>query len=165
MKLRVLHNGRKISTSSLWKLWCGNKIKSETRGSIYYYNRKDWFIDGLGGISKIFLYRTLLAQVRSRRFIALAIATSDVGAAILLRDRTTHSRFVLPLNPNDTDFCGFSKQDRTVKLLREASLITWDETPMAKRFAIEMVDWRLRDIMDNIKKFGEKVIVFGGDFR
>ena len=68
-----------------------------------------FFIDGPGSTGKTILYRTLLAQVRSRRFIALAIATSDVGAAILLRDRTTHSRFVLPLNPNGTDFCDFSK--------------------------------------------------------
>ena len=36
---------------------------------------------------------------------------------------------------------------------------------MAKRFAIEMVDQNLRDIMDNTEIFGGKVIVFEGDFR
>ena len=36
---------------------------------------------------------------------------------------------------------------------------------MAKRFAIEMVDRNLRDIMDSTENFGGKVIVFGGDFR
>ena len=49
----------------------------------------------------------LLTQVRSKRLIALATTTSGVAAAILTRGRTTHSRFVLPLNPNDTDFCDF----------------------------------------------------------
>ena len=103
--------------------------------------------------------------MRSRRLIALATAKFGVVVAILLRDRTTHSQFVLLLNPNDTDFCDFLKKDRTVELLREASLIIWDKAPMAKRFVIEMVDRNLRDIMDNTKKFGGKVIVFGGDFR
>ena len=66
-----------------------------------------FFIDGLGGTGKTFLYRALLAQVRSRRLIALATTTSGVAAVILLGGRTTHSRFILSLNPNDTDFCDF----------------------------------------------------------
>ena len=94
----------------------------------------------------------LLAQVRSRRLIALTTTTSGVAVVILLEDRTTHSRFMLPLNPNDTDFCYFSKLDGTVELLREASLIIWDETPMEKNF-IKMVDRTLRDIMDNTSFF------------
>ena len=99
-----------------------------------------FFIDGLGGTDKIFLYRALLTQVRSRRLIALATTTSGVAAVILLGGQITHSRFILLLNPNDTDFCGFLKQDGTAELLREASLIIWDKTPMEKRFVIEMVD-------------------------
>ena len=42
-----------------------------------------FFIDGPRGISKTFLYRALLAQVRSRRLIALATITFGVAAAIL----------------------------------------------------------------------------------
>ncbi|XP_022725071.1 uncharacterized protein LOC111281663 [Durio zibethinus] len=99
-----------------------------------------FFIDGPGGTGKTFLYQALLAQVRSRHMIALATATSGVAAATLPGGRTAHSRFVLPLNPNETDFCGFSKQDGTAELKRRASLIIWDEAPMAKRFAIETVD-------------------------
>ena len=43
-----------------------------------------FFIDGLEGTSKTFLYRALLAQVRLRRLIALATTTSGVVAVILL---------------------------------------------------------------------------------
>ena len=82
-----------------------------------------FFIDGPGGTSKTFLYRTLLAQVRSRRLIALITRTSGVAIVILLGSRTIHSQFILSLNPNDTDFCDFSKKDETVELLQEASLI------------------------------------------
>ena len=67
-----------------------------------------FFIDGPRGTSKTFLYQALLAQVRSRRLIALA-TTSGVATVILFGGRTTHSRFILPLNPNDTNFFGFSK--------------------------------------------------------
>ena len=112
-----------------------------------------FFIDRPRGIGKTFIYRVLLAQVRSRRLIALATTTSGVVVVTLLEGRTTHSRFILPLNPNDIDFCGFSKQNRTVELLRKTSLIIWDETPMENRFSIEMVDRTLRDIMDSTSFF------------
>ena len=49
-----------------------------------------FFIDELGGTGKTFLYQALLAQVRSRRLIALA-TTSGEATVILLRGRTTHS--------------------------------------------------------------------------
>ena len=63
-----------------------------------------FFIGGPGSTGKTFLYRALLAQVRSRRLIALATTTSGVAAAILLGGRIAHSRFILPLNPNEIDF-------------------------------------------------------------
>ena len=124
-----------------------------------------FFIDGPRGTGKTFLYQALFSQVRLRCLIVLATATSNLASAILPEGRTSHSQFVLPLNLNDTDFYGFSKQDGTTELLQETSLIIWDEAPMAKRFAIEMVDRNLRDIMDSTENFGGKVIVFGGDFR
>ena len=68
-----------------------------------------FFIDGPGGTGKIFLYRTLLVQMRLRRLIALATTTSGAATAILPEGRTTHSQFILPLNPNYIDFCDFSK--------------------------------------------------------
>ena len=115
--------------------------------------RSVFFIDGPRATSKTFLSRALLAQMRSRHLIALATETSDIVAAILSRGRTTHSRFILPLNPNDTDFCDFLKQDRIVELLREESLIIWDEASIEKRFVIEMVDRTLRNIMDSTSFF------------
>ena len=43
------------------------------------------------------LYRALLADVRSKGFIALATATSGIAASILLGGRTAHSRFKIPI--------------------------------------------------------------------
>ena len=36
---------------------------------------------------------------------------------------------------------------------------------MAPRYALEVADWTLRDMINNNKPFGGKVFVLGGDFR
>src|SRR5208282_5791702 len=51
------------------------------------------------------------------------------------------------------------------KLLKNASLIIWDESTMATHYALEAVDRLLKDLMDNQSPFGGKVILLGGDFR
>ncbi|XP_009591858.1 uncharacterized protein [Nicotiana tomentosiformis] len=124
-----------------------------------------YFVDGPGGIRKIFLYRALLANVRSRGMIALATVTSGVAAAILPGGRTARSRFDIPFQTNDTTMTKMSKQSGVAKLIRQAKLIIWDEVPMAKRQTIKTVDGSFHDIMDVNVPFGGKVMVFGGDFR
>ncbi|XP_012856975.1 PREDICTED: ATP-dependent DNA helicase PIF4-like [Erythranthe guttata] len=124
-----------------------------------------FFIDGPGGMGKTFLYRALLAHIRSKKRIAIATATSGVAAAIMPGGRTAHSRFKIPLDANASSSCSISKQSGAAELLRKAQLVIWDEAPMAKRWAIENVDKCLQHIMGNDKYFGGKVVVFGGDFR
>ena len=57
------------------------------------------------------------------------------------------------------------------KLIQAASLIIWDEAPMAHKHIFECVDRTLRDIMGAVdelnktKLFGGKVMLLGGDFR
>lgn len=57
------------------------------------------------------------------------------------------------------------------ELIRACVLIIWDEAPMVHRYAIEAVDRTIRDIMKNVDPefqkipFGNKVVLFGGDFR
>ncbi|KAG5530742.1 hypothetical protein RHGRI_025642 [Rhododendron griersonianum] len=135
----------------------------------FVWNRKgrngSFFIDGPGGSGKTYLYRALLATIRSKGMIALATATLGVAASILRGGRTAHSRFKIPIEGNDSSVCNIPKQSGTAELIRRAKLIIWDEAPMAKRWAIEALDRSLKDIMSNNSLFGGKVIVFGGDFR
>ena len=56
-------------------------------------------------------------------------------------------------------------QENRAEVLRRASLILWDEAPMAPKQAVQAVDDLLRDLMGNDLPFGGKVIVLGGDFR
>ncbi|XP_006356180.1 uncharacterized protein [Solanum tuberosum] len=61
-----------------------------------------------GGSGKTFLYRALLATVRSKGFIALATTTSGVAASILPGGRTAHSRFKIPINIDEQFSCNIS---------------------------------------------------------
>ncbi|XP_058189501.1 uncharacterized protein LOC131307104 [Rhododendron vialii] len=124
-----------------------------------------FFIDGPGGTGKTFLYRAILAAVRSQRKIALATASSGVVASILPNGRTAHSRFKIPIHGEGKLCCNVGKQTGLATLLRKAVLIIWDEASMAKKQAIEALDNLLRDITDSDVLFGGKVVVLGGDFR
>jgi hypothetical protein len=51
------------------------------------------------------------------------------------------------------------------KLIISTQLILWDKAPMTHKHAFEAVDRTLRDITGVNKPFGDKVIVFGDNFR
>ena len=82
-----------------------------------------FFIDGPGGTGKTFLYKALLAKVRSEGLIAIATATSGIAASLLPGGRTAHSRFTIPIKLGDHSMCNFTKHSGTAELLRMASLI------------------------------------------
>jgi hypothetical protein len=54
---------------------------------------KTFFVDGLGGASKTFLYECLLSRVRCIGDIALSMASSGITALLLEGSYTAHSRF------------------------------------------------------------------------
>ncbi|KAH7512984.1 hypothetical protein FEM48_Zijuj12G0148300 [Ziziphus jujuba var. spinosa] len=92
-------------------------------------------------------------------------SSSGVAASILPGGRTAHSRFKIPLVMEEHNTCHVSKQSGLAKLMKDASLIVWDEAPMVKKEAIESLDKMLQDINECDLLFGGKVVVFGGDFR
>ncbi|XP_060183356.1 uncharacterized protein LOC132613355 [Lycium barbarum] len=134
-----------------------NKIFSNEPGA--------FFIDVPGGTGKPFLYRALLATVRSKGFIALATTTSGVAASVLPGGRTAHSRFKLPIDVGKNYCCNISKQSSLAFLIQDAKLIVWDEVSMARKKLVETFDSLLRDLMGINTLFGGKFVVFGGDFR
>ena len=56
------------------------------------------FLDAPGGTGKTFLINLILAKIRLRRQIGLAVAFSGIAATPLDGGRTAHSAFKLPLN-------------------------------------------------------------------
>ncbi|KAL6564680.1 hypothetical protein OROMI_016130 [Orobanche minor] len=123
-----------------------------------------FFVDGPAGSGKTFLYRALLAAVRSKHLIALAVASSEVAASLLPGGRTAHSRFKLPVIVED-EICTISKQSVHARLIVAAKLIIWDEASMARRRSVEALDTLLRDLMESAVSFGGKTIILGADFR
>ncbi|XP_061993673.1 uncharacterized protein LOC133711585 [Rosa rugosa] len=123
------------------------------------------FVDGPGGTGKTYLYRALLATLRSNDHIVLATTTSGIAATIMPGGRTAHSKFKIPLNLNASSTCSISKQSNLAELIRRSSAIICDEAPMMHRFAFETLDRTLKDITGVDLPFGGKVILFWGDFR
>ena len=92
-----------------------------------------FFVDGLGGIGKAFLYRTLIAYYKSKGKIILATTSSGIAATLLPGGRIAHSRFKIPINVEVGSFCSISKQSDLAKLQRQTTTIIWDEAPMINR--------------------------------
>ena len=123
------------------------------------------FLDAPGGTGKTFTLNTMLAAVRARNQVALAVAFSGIAATLLDNGRTFHSRFKAPLRPDETSVLNITAQSELAALIRMSRLIVMDEAPMAHRYHIEALDRTLRDIMASDLPFGGKTVVLAGDFR
>jgi PIF1-like helicase len=65
----------------------------------------------------------------------------------------------------ETSTCNITRRSHLYPVLRQTSLIIWDEVPMQHKHAIEAVNRTLQDLLDNNSPFGGITILFGGDFR
>jgi len=133
---------------------------------------KTFFIDGMGGAGKTFLYGCLLSRVRSTGDIALSMASSGIVVLLLEGGYTTHSRFKIPV----AGLCGSSTcyvplNNPQTALIRATRLIVWDEAPMAHKHVFKAMNRTLQHVMGVVDLalkdmlFGGKVVVMGGDFR
>ena len=78
---------------------------------------KIFFLDAPGDMGKTFLIRLLLASIRSKNDISLALASSRIAATSLHGERTTHSALKLPLNMQSTEtLTTLREQVNTLKL-------------------------------------------------
>ncbi|XP_050908116.1 uncharacterized protein LOC127121713 [Lathyrus oleraceus] len=123
-----------------------------------------FFVDGLGGTGKTFLYRTLMAILRSGGEIVLAIASSGIAATLLPDSRTAHSRFKIPIDIQPSAICGIQKQKDLANLIRVVAAIIWDEASMTNKNCLEALDRSIQDICSNSPPFGGKILIMGGYF-
>ncbi|XP_050065533.1 uncharacterized protein LOC126554507 [Aphis gossypii] len=126
-----------------------------------------FFLDAPGGTGKTFVISLILATIRSRCDIALALASSGILATLLDGGRTAHSALKLPLNLNtiDTPTCNISRSSAMGKLLMQCKLIVWDECTMAHKKSLEALNFTLKDLRRNNNIFGGLMILLAGDFR
>lgn len=129
-------------------------------------NKKHYFLEGIGGCGKTFLYNCLIKHENSRNHYVISVATTGIAANLLFNGTTVHSRFKLPMNLDSQFSSQIRYNSREAEYIRNASLIIWDEISMASKYLLEAVDSTLRFATDNKEiPFGGKVILLGGDFR
>ena len=126
-----------------------------------------FFLDAPGGTGKTFVTNLLMAKVRQHRKIVVAVASSGIAAQLLVGGRTSHSAFKIPLDltSTNTPTCNVSKGSGLAEMLKQCSLIIWDECTMTHRKALEAVERLLRDIRGNSGMMGNVTVVLSGDFR
>ncbi|RAW41782.1 hypothetical protein PC110_g2052 [Phytophthora cactorum] len=107
----------------------------------------------------------ILASVRREGRIALAVSGSGIAAQLLTGGRPAHSTFRLPLNPDDTSTSNFGVRSSEAALLKQTSLIVWDEAPMTHQYQYEAVDRTLQDLLENDLPIGGIAMLLSGDFR
>ena len=99
-----------------------------------------FFLNAPGGCGKTFLIEALLSTVRGMGKIALADASSGIAAELLEGGRTAHSQFKIPIPINESSMYSMSLQSNDAKLMRDTSLIIWDEVMMSHVDQLDCVD-------------------------
>jgi ATP-dependent DNA helicase PIF1 len=126
---------------------------------------KSFVVNSPGGYGKTFAFTVLAAKLRCEGKIVLNVASTGLAAQNLQGGRTAHSRFKIPIPIHEDSTCGIKAQSDLAKLIKETSLIIWDEVFSSDRFNVEAVERSLKDIMENEDDFGGKVVCVSGDPR
>lgn len=101
----------------------------------------------------------------------MTVASSGITSFLIPRGRTTHSRYVIPINVNEDSTCNIKQGSALAKLIIKSKLIIWDEAPMTHNHCFEAVYRSFRDILqfsnanNFTHPFGGKVGFLGGDFK
>jgi hypothetical protein len=81
-------------------------------------DHRAFFVDGLGGTGKTFLYSCSLSTVRTQGQVAIAVASFGIAALLLDESRTAHSCFKIPVQGlNNTSTCYISRDSELATLL------------------------------------------------
>ncbi|KAI7967497.1 hypothetical protein MJO29_000774 [Puccinia striiformis f. sp. tritici] len=123
------------------------------------------FVDGPGGCGKTYLMNTISYYMTVMEIPLITVSSSGVASLMLVGGSTAHSRFKIPLQLEANSMCSWDRRSASGIALIQARVIIWDEISMQHRHAVEAVDRSLRDLTQDDRPFGGKIVVFGGDFR
>ncbi|KAL0385786.1 UNVERIFIED_CONTAM: ATP-dependent DNA helicase PIF1 [Sesamum radiatum] len=119
----------------------------------------------------MYLWKTIIPRFRSQKKIVLSVASSGIAALLLLGGRTSHSRFKIPFDLDESSRCPININSDLAQLIQATSLIIWDEAPMMHRHGFEAVNKTLKDLLKGAENFSAnkpfcgKLCVLGGDFK
>ncbi|KAL2985527.1 hypothetical protein AAZX31_12G156900 [Glycine max] len=122
-----------------------------------------FFLYRYRGTGKTFIWKALASSLRADNKFIIMVASSGIASLLLLGGRTTHSKFKIPIPIFEDSTCNIHQGTQLAELLNEASLIIWDEAPMAHKFCFEALDQSLRHIIkansNSDKIFGDSPII------
>ncbi|GBN19551.1 hypothetical protein AVEN_124242-1 [Araneus ventricosus] len=118
----------------------------------------------LEGICKHGIFGTVLTYIYVIEFQKRDLPHAHI-LLTLIRGRTAHSVFKIPIDLNATSTCNLKPNTKEADMLLKTKLIVWDEAPMTHVHAFLAVDRLLQDLTKCKEPFGGKVILLGGDFR
>ena len=117
-----------------------------------------------GGCGKSLFVNGVTWHLRSQGKIVINVAASALAATLLPGGRTAHSAFRIPIPTTSDSYCGLKTAER--ELLRQCSVVFWDEVSMVSRDVADTLDKTLREVMKAPDRaFGGKPICFLGDFK
>ncbi|XP_024523662.1 uncharacterized protein LOC9648472 [Selaginella moellendorffii] len=124
-----------------------------------------FFVDGVGGTGKSYLFNTLIKYVTAYGMKVLAVTWTGIASTLLVGGRTAHSTFKLPVPITETCTSDLRENSAPAEVIRRADLLIWDEISMVPVHAFKAVERVLRDIKNCDTEFGGITLVTGGDFR
>ena len=123
-----------------------------------------FFLQGLIGTSKTFLYRCLYYYYRSRSKIILYIASSSIIALLLPSSYTAYSCFQILIDLYKESTYNISKSLNLAKLLYYTSLLIQDKVLIQYCYYFKAVHYMLTDVHSNNSTFSGLPTILGGDF-
>ena len=96
-----------------------------------------FFLHSVGGCGKTYLAKLIAAGIHARDKIVLCTASTGLPALLLPGGRTAHSWFKIPIPCYKQSTCNIKKDDAIHELLKETSLIIWDEAASQHHFVME----------------------------
>jgi len=94
---------------------------------------KLFFVYGICGTSKTFVWTTILSRLRRQGKIVLTVASSGIASLLLLGGKIAHSRFKIPIDLHDESTCNITQQMKVAELVHKVDIVIWDEAPMMHR--------------------------------
>ena len=87
------------------------------------------------------------------------MAFTGIAATLLPAGKTVHKTFGLPVPLFVDSSYAIKIKSKEAQYLKNTDIYIWDEAPMAPRYALEIIDRTLRDIMNNNLPFGGKILI------
>ena len=126
-----------------------------------------YMADSPAGTRKTFTEKVIAARLRGDGRVVLTIASTGIAALQLPGGWTAHSMFKLPLEDSLVSgvLCDIRGESQRAELIRKCDLIIWDGLPMTHKYCVEALNKTLQDLLNNTALFGDKIILFSGDWR